>query len=110
FKPYSSADSPTAPMDPLSTPTTAPVEDWEKDIPEMPAAANDWKAKKDDGWKHNWKNFQHDWSHSRSGKVQHKSNFIGDLHVSQDYWELTPMNISHFIGDTELDLTRAVIP
>lgn len=50
------------------------------------------------------------YQHSHDDGVQHRHNFIGDLHVGQDYWELSPMNISHFIGDTELDLTRAVIP
>ncbi|MBD2845753.1 cell wall-active antibiotics response protein [Paenibacillus sp. IB182496] len=42
--------------------------------------------------------------------VQTRSGFIGDIHIGQDYWELTPMNISHFIGDTVLDLTKAQIP
>lgn len=42
--------------------------------------------------------------------VQTRSNFIGDIHLGQDYWELKPMNISHFIGDTTLDLTKAQIP
>jgi len=42
--------------------------------------------------------------------VQTRSNFIGDIHMGQDYWELKPMNISHFIGDTVLDLTKAQIP
>ncbi|WP_020616016.1 cell wall-active antibiotics response protein LiaF [Paenibacillus daejeonensis] len=42
--------------------------------------------------------------------VQTRSNFIGDIHMGKDYWELKPMNISHFIGDTTLDLTKAQIP
>ncbi|MFS0837074.1 cell wall-active antibiotics response protein LiaF [Paenibacillus sp. 1P03SA] len=41
---------------------------------------------------------------------QNKSGFIGDVYMGQDYWELTPLNISHFIGDTSLDLTKASIP
>ncbi len=41
--------------------------------------------------------------------VQNRSGFIGDIYVGQDYWELKPMNISHFIGDTVLDLTKAQI-
>lgn len=41
---------------------------------------------------------------------QNKSGFIGDVYLGQDYWELTPLNISHFIGDTSLDLTKASIP
>ncbi|RXZ84210.1 cell wall-active antibiotics response protein [Paenibacillaceae bacterium] len=42
--------------------------------------------------------------------VQTRSGFIGDIHLGQDYWDLKPMNISHFIGDTTLDLTKAQIP
>ncbi|MBW7456755.1 cell wall-active antibiotics response protein LiaF [Paenibacillus sepulcri] len=42
--------------------------------------------------------------------AQNRSGFIGDIYVGQDYWELKPMNISHFIGDTVLDLTKAQIP
>ncbi|PZD94321.1 cell wall-active antibiotics response protein [Paenibacillus sambharensis] len=42
-------------------------------------------------------------------KTQTRSGFIGDIHLGQDYWELKPMNISHFIGDTVIDLTKAQI-
>ncbi|WP_246427438.1 cell wall-active antibiotics response protein LiaF [Paenibacillus phyllosphaerae] len=42
--------------------------------------------------------------------VQNRSGFIGDIYVGHDYFELKPMNISHFIGDTVLDLTKAQIP
>ncbi|WP_228551647.1 cell wall-active antibiotics response protein LiaF [Paenibacillus sp. B01] len=41
--------------------------------------------------------------------VQTRSNFIGDIHLGHDYWDLVPLNISHFIGDTVIDLTRANI-
>lgn len=44
------------------------------------------------------------------GKTLNKSTFIGDFHIGQDYWELRPMNISHFIGDTTIDLTKAQVP
>ncbi|WP_308638592.1 cell wall-active antibiotics response protein LiaF [Paenibacillus silvisoli] len=47
------------------------------------------------------------WNHDPS--VQTRSGFIGDIYLGQDYWELKPMNISHFIGDTVLDLTKAQI-
>jgi lia operon protein LiaF len=40
----------------------------------------------------------------------HKSGFIGDVYMGSDYWELQPLNISHFIGDTVIDLTKASIP
>lgn len=39
-----------------------------------------------------------------------RASFIGDIHLGQDYWELEPMDISHFIGDTIIDLTKAYIP
>jgi len=44
------------------------------------------------------------------GEVINKSGFIGDVHLGQDYFQLRPMNISHFIGDTIIDLTKAQIP
>lgn len=47
-----------------------------------------------------------------TGKVEvlNKSGFIGDVHFGQDYFQLQPTNISHFIGDTIIDLTKAQIP
>ena len=54
----------------------------------------------------------HDYGHTPKGKgaVVEKSGFIGDVHIGQDYFQLAPMNISHFIGDTVIDLTKAQIP
>lgn len=49
------------------------------------------------------------WNHDDPNVVS-RSGFIGDIHMGQDYWELKPLNISHFIGDTVLDLTKAQIP
>lgn len=63
------------------------------------------------GWKQRhehkewWKG--HDWSNPNR---DNHSRFIGDVHLGTDYWELRPMSISHFIGDTTLDLTKAQIP
>ncbi|HUC92509.1 MAG TPA: cell wall-active antibiotics response protein LiaF [Paenibacillus sp.] len=48
------------------------------------------------------------WNHDP--KALTRSGFIGDIHLGHDHWELKPMNISHFIGDTVLDLTKAQIP
>jgi lia operon protein LiaF len=48
------------------------------------------------------------WAHNPNAET--RSGFIGDIHVGGDYWELRPMNISLFIGDTVLDLTKAQIP
>jgi lia operon protein LiaF len=50
------------------------------------------------------------WSHGYDPNRQEHHRFIGDVHIGQDYWELRPMSISHFIGDTTLDLTNAQIP
>jgi lia operon protein LiaF len=50
------------------------------------------------------------WDHSYDPGRQEHSRFIGDVHIGHDYWELRPMSISHFIGDTTLDLTKAQIP
>lgn len=64
-------------------------------------------------WKHHyWKDHhQQPWK-SVSGQAyrENHSRFIGDFVFGQDYFELKPMSISHFIGDTKLDLTRAQIP
>ncbi|MFD2117661.1 cell wall-active antibiotics response protein LiaF [Paenibacillus yanchengensis] len=43
-------------------------------------------------------------------KTEHRNTFIGDIHVGDEYWEVKPLNISSFIGDTTLDLTKADIP
>ncbi|OAS16924.1 cell wall-active antibiotics response protein LiaF [Paenibacillus oryzisoli] len=45
-----------------------------------------------------------------SGNVLHRHGFIGDVHLGQEAWELKPVQISHFIGDSVIDLTRASIP
>lgn len=53
----------------------------------------------------NWND--HAWNH---GDTINKSAFIGDVHMGKDYFTLKPTNISQFIGDTVLDLTKAQIP
>ncbi|WP_445670841.1 cell wall-active antibiotics response protein LiaF [Paenibacillus sp. FSL M8-0334] len=47
------------------------------------------------------------WSHH---DTVNKSAFIGDVHMGKEYFSLKPTNISQFIGDTVLDLTKAQIP
>lgn len=59
----------------------------------------------DKNWK--WKNLGH--QKHQDNKVN-RSSFIGDIHYGQEAWDLTPMNISLFIGDTLIDLTKATIP
>lgn len=48
--------------------------------------------------------------HNHWQGTEDRNGFIGDLHLGRDYWELKPMNINHFIGDTVIDLTKAQIP
>jgi predicted membrane protein len=50
-------------------------------------------------------------THPMGGRREvHRSSFISDMSIGQDYWELTDMTVSKFIGDTRLDLTKAKIP
>jgi lia operon protein LiaF len=57
-------------------------------------------------WK--WKNHNH--HHTQIHNKTNRSSFIGDIYFGQDDWVLTPLNISLFIGDTIIDLTKASIP
>ncbi|WNR43556.1 cell wall-active antibiotics response protein LiaF [Paenibacillus roseipurpureus] len=66
--------------------------------------AND---KCDDSHKHKYDGFVHNYN---PGDVLHRHGFIGDVHLGQEAWELKPIQISHFIGDSVIDLTRAAIP
>lgn len=73
-------------------------------------AGNEGKpGKKKDCRNHGHREHVEWWNHN-DPNVINRSGFIGDIHMGQDYWELKPMNISHFIGDTVLDLTKADIP
>lgn len=70
---------------------------------------------KDFGKGGSWKNFGHDHSydhtyHETGSDKINRSTFIGDFHFGKDYWELKPMNLSAFIGDTTIDLSKAQIP
>jgi len=49
------------------------------------------------------------WHDDRDG-IETKNGFIGDLYVGRDYWQLKPMAVNMFIGDTVIDLTKAHIP
>jgi lia operon protein LiaF len=62
-----------------------------------------WDAPPNEEWKDSW------YDHGEKPPVE-RSNFIGDIYLGRDYWQLEPMNISHFIGDTRIDLTKASIP
>ena len=54
-------------------------------------------------------NNDHKDPHFHGGKIN-KSTFIGDIRLGDDFYELKPTNISQFIGDTVIDLTKAQIP
>lgn len=64
------------------------------------------------GSKENFQGYNQKTSGAGIGRpeVLNKSGFIGDIHLGHDYFQLKPMNISHFIGDTIIDLTKAQIP
>jgi lia operon protein LiaF len=64
-------------------------------------------AKKEKYW--NQSEWQDQWKDFNTGKSQSRSSFIGDIHIGQDYWDLKPMDVSLFIGDTFIDLTKAHI-
>ena len=78
--------------------------DWEENgttaKPESPRRAPDQHHPKYDDFVRNFD----------SGDVLHRHGFIGDVHLGQEPWELKPLQISHFIGDSVIDLTRAAIP
>lgn len=46
----------------------------------------------------------------KKDKTVNESSFIGDYYIGRDYFRLKPLNVSHFIGDTVIDLTKAQIP
>jgi lia operon protein LiaF len=65
---------------------------------------NEAYQKADSDWK--WTHY----NHLKHNDKVNRSSFIGDIHFGQEDWELTPLNISLFIGDTVIDLTKASIP
>lgn len=64
----------------------------------------------DGDFSQHWQDYHRPPGHGVRGARMDHSRFIGDVHIGQDMWELQPMSISHFIGDTTIDLTRAQIP
>lgn len=79
--------------------------------PSMKGQEESWKSSWKEGWKQEWKdNWKDTWQDHKSRRPVERSNFIGDIYLGRDYWHLEPMNISHFIGDTMIDLTKASIP
>lgn len=76
-------------------------------------AKRDWKEAKRE-WSREWRRGHHGWKqahhHHWHGNRGTHARFIGDVYLGHDYYELTPMSISHFIGDTTIDLTKAQVP
>lgn len=60
--------------------------------------------------RHHHHNHGHHWNWNMPEDSIQRSSFIGDVHLGTDYWELKPTQVSHFIGDTIIDLTKASIP
>jgi lia operon protein LiaF len=79
-------------------------------MPHSSYEPNDIKSGKKKDCRHQGHREHVEWWNHNDPNVINRSGFIGDIHMGQDYWELKPMNISHFIGDTVLDLTKADIP
>lgn len=88
--------------------------DWDESFQSMEHGTSSSfdKESKDQASSKSWQfhmNMGSDYTNNK-GKTINKSTFIGDFHLGQDYWELRPMNISQFIGDTTIDLTKAQVP
>lgn len=100
---------PPAPMDP----PVPPITEMESPLDSIFGGVGSEEAKKQEKPKRD--HFSKDYygmGGASTGKVDvlNKSGFIGDVHLGQDYYQLQPTNISHFIGDTIIDLTKAQIP
>jgi lia operon protein LiaF len=71
---------------------------------------DEWKEPKTNHFNHHKDKYDGFVRNFDSGNVLHRHGFIGDVHLGQEAWELKPIQISHFIGDSVIDLTRASIP
>ena len=127
YRPYSNPQEDVPPAPPLHPDPTKPVEPNRREKHDE-YAANDNIDFEDSFTKENFhkykrqfKEYRRDykrnkhvyeegWWDFKNSKAENRSGFIGDIHIGHDYWELKPMNISHFIGDTVLDLTKANVP
>lgn len=74
-----------------------------QESPKESYKAGNWDVPPKEEWRDSWQ------GQGTKPPVE-RSNFIGDIYLGRDYWQLEPMNISHFIGDTMIDLTKASIP
>ncbi|MFF2091908.1 cell wall-active antibiotics response protein LiaF [Paenibacillus sp. NPDC058174] len=115
FTGYTDSQGHVPPAPPLHPDPTKPGEAQEEERSEPKQAGyaeDDFKKHHDHSKRHGRHHHHHHeteyWNYDAN--AQTRSGFIGDIHIGHDYWELKPMNISHFIGDTVVDLTKAQIP
>ncbi|MEK5057752.1 MULTISPECIES: cell wall-active antibiotics response protein LiaF [unclassified Paenibacillus] len=69
------------------------------------------KNKHEYNYSYEWDNSEKNtgYAYNDDSKIN-KSTFIGEIKLGEEYYELKPTNISQFIGDTVIDLTKAQIP
>jgi lia operon protein LiaF len=103
-EPYNASPAMTS-MDGLEVPPINPLRQTQDHLNSGKQSFTDEAYRKvESDWK--WTNYSHN---PHQGKI-HRSSFIGDIHFGQEDWQLTPLDISLFIGDTVIDLTKANIP
>ncbi|WP_138494089.1 cell wall-active antibiotics response protein LiaF [Paenibacillus pinistramenti] len=118
--PVPSPVPPPAPLDPSLEPNFGSSFDeaFEQAFPEESKKQKDLeekaKAEEQYGQEH-YKHHRHHRHHREYRQTDatekiNRSGFIGDVRLGDQYFELKPANISHFIGDTIIDLTKAQIP
>ncbi len=109
FQSPSQRSSYEMPQQPFQTKVNLNKEDMRSCRKNKDAHREQWKQHRHEWKKHHRRKCGYDYDHGSDPSVENKSGFIGDVHIGKDYFELKPMNISHFIGDTMLDLTKAQI-
>ena len=115
YFPDDASQPPPAP-EPAPEPASRPKQQY--DVPPRPrpsghAHSSDYSTDYSTDYSSDYEHSSHshdDWHYQYDGSTENRSGLIGDLHLGQDHWEVRPKNVSHFIGDTIIDLTRAHIP
>lgn len=92
-------------QDPVQNPGEHVAPRWETPVQE---AKRDGSSNGAERWDGREAAFSHASDAHRT--TRNESGFVGDVYLGHDYWKLENMNISLFIGDTVLDLTKADIP
>lgn len=73
-------------------------------------AKNKYQYEYEYNYKYKYDNYGKSSKYSSSNGSIDRSVFIGDMHYGKQHWELKPMNLSAFIGDMKIDLSKAHIP